>query len=248
MSQNDAAVDLLTIPPDGLAAYWLSLRKLVGSARNLKALEDEAAFAADAYIRHLLHMALSPLPAAKIKELAEVSALHEGLRLDRRLDLMRVAVMDIAQGENPLRTLAKLLACFPQPPEQPEKMLETAQVWLNKAHGKKGNRDVYSTHPRQADGPLCTTLLFYVQLARRHGRPACRPFLPQCGSAFFADSMALVIDGFDVPFVRKWMKKNKETITADIRRKMALSADLCLAIHERMPFDDMVYIVRSHLR
>ena len=63
MSQNTTAVDLLTIPLDGLAAYWLSLRKPVGSARNLKALENEAAFAADAYIRHLPHMALSSLPA-----------------------------------------------------------------------------------------------------------------------------------------------------------------------------------------
>ena len=248
MSQNALPVDLLTIPLDGLAAYWLSLRKLTGSARHLKDLENEAAFAADSYIRHLLSMAIGSLPAETIRKLAELSANNECQLIDRQLDLMRVAVMDIAQGENPLRTLAKLLACLPQPQEHPEKMLEDAQTLLDKAHNKRGSKEAYRIVLRRPDEPLCSTLLFYVQLARRHGRPACRPFLPQCGSAFFADSMALVLDGFDAPFVRKWMKKNKATITAAMRRKMAMSADLCMAIYSRMPFDDMVHIVRSYLR
>ncbi len=242
------ALDFLHLPLDGVAAYWLSLRKLVGNARNLKALEEEAQYVAEPFVRHLLDMALASFPLPRFTQLADVCAASELARLDRQLDLMRITVLDVAQSENPLRTLARMTACFPTPLEEPEQILEEAQSRVNKTENRKTAREFYVLGHRQQDAALCTTLLFYAVLARRHGKPAIRPFLAQAESQFFADGMALVVDGFDVPFVRKWMKKFKATLLADMGRKMTLSTQLCMAIQERQPYEELRCLVRSYLR
>ena len=250
MTQSPATpeLDFLHLPLDGVAAYWLSLRKLAGNARNVKALDHEAQYVAEPFVRHLLDMAVNALPIPRFTQLAAISAASELARLDRQLDLMRITVLDVAQGENPLRTLARMTACFAMPMEEPERLLEEAQSRVNKAANRKVTRELYVLDHRQPDETLCATLLFYSVLARRHGKPACRPFLAQVGSAFFTDGMALVVDGFDVPFVRKWLKKFKATLLADMDRKMTLSTQLCIAIQERQPFEELRYLVRSYLR
>ncbi|MDR3073389.1 MAG: hypothetical protein LBV01_01530, partial [Deltaproteobacteria bacterium] len=108
--------------------------------------------------------------------------------------------------------------------------------------------DVYAIGHNLGDEALVAKLLFYATLCRRHGKSACRPFLPQEGSIFFTDALALVLDGFDVPFIRKWMKRFKATVLGDMQRKIALSIDLCLAIQERAPMEEMRFLVRSHIR
>jgi hypothetical protein len=242
------ALDFLRLPLDSVAAYWLSLRKLAGNAKNLKALEQEAQFVAEPFVRHLLDMAVNAFPVARFNQLAAVSAAGELSKLNRQLDLMRIAVLDIAQGENPLRTLARMSACFLVLGDAPEKLLEEAQARVSQAAGRKMAKESYALDHRQPDGALAATLLFYAVLARRHGKAACRPFLAHAGSVFFTDGLALVIDGFDVPFVRKWLKKFKTAILADVQRKMELSTNLCAAILERQPFEDLRYLVRSYLR
>ncbi|GHV54770.1 hypothetical protein FACS1894206_08290 [Deltaproteobacteria bacterium] len=65
---------------------------------------------------------------------------------------------------------------------------------------------------------------------------------------FFTDALALVLDGFDAPFIRKWMKRFKSTALEDVQRKIALSIDLCLAIQERVTFEETRFLVRSYIR
>lgn len=248
MSQTIPAVTFLYMPIDGIAAYWLSLRKLLGNSRNMRALEAESQFVAEPFLRHLLDMLLSQISPARSRQLAETCGRNEIDRLDRQLDLMRVAVMDMATGENPLRTLVRITARFPAPIPDPEAMLETAQTRLGDALNGALSSEVYHIDHNMSDEALASTLLFYATLCRRHGKAACRPFLPQEGSAFFTDALSLVVDGFDAPFIRKWMKRFKAAILDDMQRKISLSIDMCLAVQERVPFEEMRFLVRSYIR
>lgn len=248
MNQTAPSVSFLSMPIDGVAAYWLSLRKLQGNSRNMRPLEAESQFVSEPFIRHLLDMLITQLPSQRIRQLAEICGQSEVDRLDRQFDLMRLAVLDTATGENPLRTLARITARFPFPMSDPEGMLETAQSHVGEALNGAISPEVYRINHYMSDEALSTTLLFYATLARRHGKAACRSFLPQEGSVFFTDALSLVVDGFDAPFIRKWMKRYKMTVLADVQRKIALSTDMCAAISDRIPFEEMRFLVRSYIR
>ncbi|SBW11029.1 conserved hypothetical protein [uncultured delta proteobacterium] len=248
MNLTGSSISFLYLPIDGVAAYWLSLRKLLGNARNMKALEAETQFVGEPLVRHLLDMLIMQVAPERFRQLAETCGKGEIDRLDRQFDLMRVAVMDMATGENPLRTLAKMTAHFPAPLTDPEGMLESAQANLAAALNGTLPPEVYRVDHHMADQALAATLLFYATLCRRHGKAACRSFLPQDGSLFFTDALSLVVDGFDAPFIRKWMKKYKHVLLNDMQRKIALSADMCAAIQNRMPFEEMRFLVRSYIR
>ncbi|CAK7030865.1 MAG: hypothetical protein DELT_02782 [Desulfovibrio sp.] len=248
MNQTASSVSFLAVPIDGVAAYWLSLKKLQGNSRNMRSLEAESQFVAEPFIRHLLDMLIAQLPAARIQQLAEICRKNEMDRMDRQFDLIRIAVLDAATGENPLRTLARITARYPFPAADPQGMLDTAQNHVAAVSSGALSLDAYTINHRLSDETLTTALLFYTTLSRRHGKAACRTFLPQEGSVFFTDALSLVVDGFDAPFIRKWMKRYKMTVLADINRKIALSTDMCAAMAERIPFEEMRFLVRSYIR
>lgn len=248
MSQTGIPCTFLYMPIDGVAAYWLALRKLLGNSRATKTLETEAGFVAEPFVRHLLDMLMAQISPARARQFGETCGASEIDRLDRQFDLMRLAVMDIATGENPLRTLARLTARFPAPIADPEQMLETAQGRVAGALNGTLPVEAYTVDHFMRDEALSATLLFYATLCRRHGKAACRPFLPQPNSVFFTDALSLVVDGFDAPFIRKWMKRFKSTLITDMQRKIALSIDMCAAIQERASFEEMRFLVRSYIR
>lgn len=248
MSQISSPVSFLYMPLDGVAAYWLSLRKLLGSGRNMKALEMETQFIGEPFARNLMSMLITQLTPERYRRLASVCGNSEIYRLNRQLDLMRIAVMDVATGENPLRTLTKMTSLFPAPLPDPESMLETGQSYVAAALEGALAAQAYRVDHHMTDEALSTALLFYVTLCRRHGKAACRAFLPQKDSLFFTDALSLVVDGFDSPFIRKWMKKYKGVLLADMQRKIDMSIEMCTAIHERMSFEDMRFLVRSYIR
>ena len=144
--------------------------------------------------------------------------------------------------------MARITANFPAPIADPEGILEAGQSHLAAALNGTLAPEAYRIDHHMTDEALATTLLFYVTLARRHGKAACRNFLPQEGSLFFTDALSLVVDGFDAPFIRKWMKKYKSVLLEDLRRKIDLSTDMCAAIQDRVPLEEMRFLVRSYIR
>lgn len=248
MNQTVPSISFLSVPLDGVAAYWISLRKLQGNSRNMRILEDESGFVAESFIRHLLDMLVAQLPATRIRQLAEIGGKSETNRLERQFDLIGIAVLDTATGENPLRTLARITARLPFPAADPKALLETAQTHMAGAASGIVAPDVYRINHYMSDEALVTALLFYATLSRRHGKAACRAFLPQEGSAFFTDALSLVLDGFDAPFISAWMERYKTTVLTDVQRKIALSTDMCVAFAERVPFEEMRFLLRSYIR
>ncbi len=150
---------------EGVAAYWLSLKKLVGNRRNFKGLDQEAEFTSEPFVRHLLEITFSgDMGEDRVRRCA--AARGDLLRgeLDRRLDLMRVAVMDVAGGENPLRTMARIAARYPVPPITTEKALGYAQELLRQAGEKPPAERFFDvSHRLQTTGsswPCCSTSCF----------------------------------------------------------------------------------------
>ena len=46
--------DIIEIPLEGVAAYWLSIKKLADEKRSFKPLGEEAEYTSEPYIRYLL--------------------------------------------------------------------------------------------------------------------------------------------------------------------------------------------------
>ncbi len=70
MDLSGSSVSFLYASIDGVAAYWLSLRKLLGNARNLKALETETGFVEEPFARHLLDMLIMQVPPERFRGLS----------------------------------------------------------------------------------------------------------------------------------------------------------------------------------
>lgn len=245
--QND--FDILDLPLEGVAAYWLSLKKLVGSKRNFKILEEEAAYTTEPYVRHLLDVGFCGFSADRVRNLATAKADTLLYEFGRRFNLMRIAILDVSTSENPHRTLAKLQAQFSIPPVTEEKAMMLSQELLKLVpEHKAGQERFFDVGHKSQDDKLVVTLLFYVLLSRHESKAGCQPLLAYVSSRFFREGLAMVIDGFDAPFVRKWLKEHKKVVLEDARRKMQMSTEMCIAISSRLDYEDVYRIARSYMR
>ena len=76
---------------------------------------------------------------------------------------------------------------------------------------------------------------------------AAQPYLQYIRSRYFSDGLALIIDGFDPPFLRNWLETHRDTLLEGARRKMELSVEAALAVKNRMDFDEMKLIAAVFL-
>ncbi|OBQ50291.1 hypothetical protein [Halodesulfovibrio spirochaetisodalis] len=248
MAEAKHDFDLLEMPVEGVAAYWLSLKKLVGNKRNFKAIHEEAQHTSEEYIRYLLQIGFGNFSEDTIRTMAKVKAQTMQSAMERKFDCMRIAVLDVATAENPHRSIAKLYADFPQPPVPGDKAIKYAQELLKLMPDKyKGREHFFNVGYRIPEEKLIVALLFYVFYARHQGKDACQRLLPLISSAYFRDALSMVVDGFDVPFVRKWLKKHKEALLKDMEYKCAMSTELCVGIANRLDYDDLHTMARAYL-
>ncbi len=248
MSEIQKDFDILELPLEGVAAYWLSLKKLVGK-RNFKVLEEEAEYTSEPFIRHLLDIGFCGYSEERVRLLATAKAdtlLHE---ISRRFNLMRIAILDVTMAENPHRTLAKLLAQFPVPPVTEERAMALSQELIKFVpEHQAGQERFFDVGHKSQDDKLVVTLLFYVLLSRHESKNGCQPLLSYVSSRFFREGLAMVIDGFDAPFVRKWLKEHKAVVLEETRRKMQMSTEMCIAIGSRLEYEDVYRVARSFMR
>lgn len=240
--------DLVEIPLEGVAAYWLSIKKLVEGKRNFKLLEEEASYTSELYIKHLLECTNADIPKDRLRRLAGIKRASLLSELSRKLDLMRMALLDVATAENPRKTLAKMTAQYAVAPLNEEKAFHYAQELVQQAgEGLAENGKFFNVDHRLRDDRLMVSLLFYVIWSRREGKMACEPLLEFIQSNYFTDGLALVIDGFDAPFVRKRLQVHKESILAETRQKMEMSVDMCAAIKQKLAYEDVFRVARAYL-
>lgn len=249
MTDPQKDFDLLDIPCEGVAAYWLSLKKLIGNKRNFKGIAEEAEYTSEPFIRFLLEIAFSRYSEQRIRMLAEAKQRTLLTEVSRRFNLMRICILDVATGENPHRTLAKLEAQFVEPPVTDEKAIHLAQELVKVVSEKPQGAERYiAVGHKTQDDKLLVTLLFYVMLARHEGKMACQPWLPYISLRYFRDGLAMVADGFDAPFVRKWLKEHQLVLLEAAEHKMKMSLELALAIARKEDYEDIFVLAQSYMR
>ena len=236
--------DLLEIPIEGVAAYWLSLRKVLKSKKAVKVLQDEADYTSEPYIKHLLNLLLSSLDEAQLRKFAEVKKETIVKDLQRKLIIISIGLLGIAANENPQQVLVRIISKFPISPVVEGHIFQAAQDLLDMP---TSSGTVVDIDHRMSLEQLIRHLIFYCMLSRRKGREACTPYVANVRSAYFTEGLSLILDGFAQDFIKHRLNLQKEEILYETRRKMDMALELCLGLKHNMDYEDMFKMANSYL-
>jgi hypothetical protein len=241
-------MDLLEMPASGLAAYWLSLKKLQDAKKGVKIIQEEQAATNEPFIRHLLDIVFSALPEETVRRLA--LAKEQALLRDigRKLTIIAVTLLSVARNENPRKTLVAMLSFFPFPPLREAEAMDTANQFPERI--KRGELDpaiiADVDHAARAEH-LILRLLHYALTARRDGKAAAVPLLKHARSLYFTENWTLLSDGFDPPFLERRLASQRAQLLAATRCKMRMATEMALGIRNKFSYEDVFRIARSFM-
>ena len=229
-------LDILGMPYEGLAAYWLSIKKIMDAKKGRAILDDEISHTSEPYILYLLETVFSDLGRDMVRRLARVK---RDILLDdfrTKIDLMRLAAFAIASGENPRITLVRMDSMFAYPLMTEDRAFDMATAMFDaiKPKGVKLESLLSVDHKLMADR-LMVKLLFFVMFARREGKQNLERFLPYTGSRFFTEGVSLAIDNFEADFLDA------------TKRKMDMALEMSMAIRDKLAYEDVFRIARAYL-
>ncbi len=240
--------DILEMPFDALAAYWLSVHKLLESKKGQKVMDEEIRNTSEPYIAYLLETVLSDMDEALARSLALArrDVLLDAYR--RKIELMRAALFAMASGENPRVTVVRLTSRLHNAPMDERRAFEMASALA--AAVKTEGSDLPSLlavdHKFPADR-LLVKLLFYVVHARREGKQALEPFIQFIRCPYFASGLALVADGFEADFLAGHLERVRNEALRETRLKMAMSLEMALGIRRKLPYAQLHAVARAYL-
>ncbi len=247
-----ADLDIVEMPAKALAAYWLSLKKLMDSRKGGRVVQEEMAAVSEPYIRLLLETAFgSALPEEAVRRLYAAGRRRQLAELRRKLDCMARVLAAMVSGDNPQRVLSLLTALFAVPPVREAAVMERVYALAERARAGTPP-DAPADDPAAVDHGLppevlLPRLLHCLVVARREGREACRKLAESSRSLFFAEGLALVADGFDEAFVRRRLTLHRRAILADAAAKMVLAEEMCLGLRAKYSYEDLWRVARAHL-
>lgn len=241
--------DLLEMPLDGVAAFWLSVKKTM-AAKNSPAnfLLQEAQHTKEPYIKFLLELSASSLPPQRCEHLARVRKTHILTDLQRKYVLMAIGLLGIASNENPQKVMVRFLSKFPIAPIFEKQVFDVAQMMLRNLDNIDLNKAKFLNidHKLKIEA-LLITLIFFCMLARRGGPQALLKYEEFISSTYFKDGLHLICDGFDYDFVKYRLTLVKKELLADIDTKMELSTDMMVALKSEVPFNDLYLVAKAYL-
>ena len=244
----ETAFDILQMPFDGLAAYWLSIKKLTDSKKGRGVVDQEIEGTEEPFVRHVLELAFCELPSGTARRMIEARMDTRLEQYAARLELMRLAAMAVASGENPRMTLIRMHSLFAEPPIDEDKAFAMANGLTDglTAPGADLPTLLVVDH-RQPEDRLVVKLLFYVLCGRREGPQALLPYLEYPHLPLFAEGLAQAVDGFDAAFVSEHMQGVAQRLLDATRRKMQMSMEMALGIRARYSYADIYRIARSYM-
>jgi len=241
-------LDLVTIPPAGYAAYWLSVKRMLDQRRGEGALAEELQHATEPYTRMLLGAATSSLDDDAVRRMAKNKSLALLRDFRRKFRLIRQAACAVATAENPAKTLITLSGAFGMPVVDESKTMEQAQGLIETM--RAGDLDAavfpdlsHTTRPEE----LILKLLFFVLWARRQGKTGLQTFLPGMSFPYLADAARLCIDGLDEPFIRRRLDAQAQELLIETSHKMRLGLEMALVLKNKRPYEDVLGLARSFL-
>ncbi|OIO00107.1 MAG: hypothetical protein AUJ49_10130 [Desulfovibrionaceae bacterium CG1_02_65_16] len=241
-------LDILEMPVEALAAYWLSIKKLLDTKRDRTLLVTEQENTSERYIRHLLDAATSGLDAEMIRRVSRAKARVLLDEARRRFELIRQALYGIALGENPRLTYIRICGLLGGAPATEKRAFELAYGLMSAAGEKDADLAVLlRVDHKQKDDRLAMKLLFYALAARRNGKQALNEYLPHLAGGYFAEGLSLAADGFDAEFVSHHLADLRDAALRQARRKMDMALEMCLAIRAQLSYDDVFRVARAYM-
>jgi len=241
-------LDILEMPVEALAAYWLSIKKLLDAKKDRSLLVTEMENTSERYIRHLLDTASSDMDQDLARRLATAKAQVLLSEVRRRLEMIRQALMAIAKGENPRLTLIRLSSLCGTAAAGEKRAFELAYGLMSTVGEKDADLPVLlAVDHKQKDDRLAVKLLFYALAARRSGKQALNEYLPHLKPGYFAEGLALCADGFEAEFVAQNLAGLRDAALLGAGRKMRMAAELCLAIRAQLSYDDVFRVARAYM-
>lgn len=240
--------DILEMPVEGLAAYWLSIKKLMDAKKDPGFLATETEGTGEPFIRHLLQLTQSGADEDLARRLARAKRATLLAEYRRKIDMMRLALVGIAASENPRMTLIRLSALAGPTPFNEKRTFELAYGLMNTVAEKDADLPtLLDVDHKMKDDRLVVKLLFYAIMARRSGRQALHEHIPHLRSGFFAEGLSLCADGFEADFLARQLAQVRDAALMATRRKMDLSTEMCLAIRAGLAYDDVFLVARSYM-
>ncbi|WP_035104513.1 hypothetical protein [Desulfohalovibrio reitneri] len=240
--------DVVEMPLEGVAAYWLSLKKLCDMRRSKKVLAEEAKYTPEPFVRHLLEIGFETMPEERARAMVRAKARTVLATTRRSFDLMRLAVEAVIIKENPRLSLVRMLAHFPRPPANEERAMRRARDLAEAVTAKNADlpKLLRVGHTVPPDRQVIK-LLFFILFARRRGVTALRSLLPHVGSNYFAEGIKLVADGFDPRLIDDLLRRNASASLAEASAKLRLSEEMFLAIRAKEPYSRLYLLAKSYL-
>ena len=241
-------LDILEMPFEGLAAYWLSIKKLVDARKSLAIIAEELETASEPYVRHLLDTVFSKLDEPLIRTLTRAKRDTLLGEYHQKIDLMRLALFAIASGENPRITLVRMDSKFAHAPLSERTAFDMATGMLEAI--RQDDCDLVTLlkvdHKLPFDR-LVVKLLFYAMYARREGRSSLERFLPLTRSRYFTDGLSLAIDNFEADFLAHHLSDIRDQTMVETGRKMDMALEMALGIRNQLVYDDVFRIARAFM-
>jgi len=241
--------DLMEMPLEGVAAFWLSVKKTMDSKKKGdEFLLEEAKHTHEPHVRFLLELAASTFAPERCEELAQIRKKNILAELHRKYVLMAIGLLGIVSKENPQKVMIRFLSKFHIAPIFEKQVFEVAQVMLKNLDNAELNKTKFLNidHKLKIEA-LIINLIFYCMLARRNGAEHLLEFQEYISSRYFKDGLALICDGFDYDFVKFRLNLVKKEILESLEMKMDLSMHMMSAIKSGTPFADLYLIAKAYL-
>lgn len=241
-------MDILEMPVEALAAYWLSIKKLLDAKKDLSLLAVEAENTSEPFVRHLLDTAQAGFEPELALTLAKAKRGVILSEFRRRMEMMRRALTGLAASENPRLTLLGLNALVSASPFHETRTFELATALMTTVAQKDADLPtLLGVDHKLKDDRLVVKLLFYAISTRRSGKQALNDLLPHLSAGFFAEGLSLCADGFEAEFVARHLASIRDAALLATRRKMDMATQLCLAIKAGLSYDDVFRVARAYM-
>ncbi len=237
-------LDIVEIPIEAVAAFWLSIKKIARKKWE-KIAQEEEKYTSEPFIKHILGLILSGFDDNKVYRLAEYKMKTLLKEFQRRFIIISIGLLGISSKENPRQVLIRIMSKFPLPPTTDNKIYKNAQLLLKSLEqGENTFVDIYHRHHPEI---LITNLLFYSMLSRRKGVGFCLEKSKGVRSHIFRDGLSLIADGFETEFIKYRLNLQQREILYDTEQKMKMSIEMALAVRNRVSYEDMFKIANSFM-
>lgn len=240
--------DILEMPSEGLAAYWLSIKKLIDVKRSKKILEEEIRYTREPFIKHMLETTFSGIDEQSIRRLALAKRETIIIDYERKLAAMSIAILAVSSKENPRVSFVRMASHFPFVPITEKKAFSLAQGIGEGLSNKDSNHEVLLEidHKLQNDR-LLVKLLYHIITARRGGKQTLEKYLPFIKTPFYLNGLTQTIDGFDHRILKANLAAQSKEILRESSRKMEMATEMCIGIKNKLSYDDIFKIAKSYM-